>query len=58
MLTFLTAKGLCDAQIQLVSGHETKESLEVYHICHWSRSKTPISTRFSRLGSDLGTSFL
>ena len=30
MLTFLTAKGLSDAQIQLISGHETKKSLEVY----------------------------
>ncbi len=30
MLTFLTAKGLTDAQIQLISGHESKKSLEVY----------------------------
>ena len=30
MLTFLTSKGLSDAQIQLLSGHETKKSLEVY----------------------------
>ena len=30
MLTFLTSKGLSDAQIQLISGHETKKSLEVY----------------------------
>lgn len=30
MLTFLTAKGLSDAQIQLLSGHESKKSLEVY----------------------------
>ena len=30
MLTFLTAKGLSDAQIQLISGHESKKSLEVY----------------------------
>ena len=30
MLTFLTSKGLSDAQIQLISGHETKQSLEVY----------------------------
>lgn len=30
MLTFLTAKGLSDAQIQLISRHETKKSLEVY----------------------------
>ncbi len=30
MLSFLTAKGLSDAQIQLISGHETKKSLAVY----------------------------
>jgi integrase/recombinase XerD len=30
MLTFLTSKGLSDAQIQLISGHESKKSLEVY----------------------------
>ena len=30
MLTFLISKGLSDAQIQLISGHETKKSLEVY----------------------------
>jgi integrase/recombinase XerD len=30
MLTFLTAKELSDAQVQLISGHGTKKSLEVY----------------------------
>jgi site-specific recombinase XerD len=30
MLTFLTSRGLSDAQIQLISGHESKKSLEVY----------------------------
>jgi integrase/recombinase XerD len=30
MLTYLTAHGLSDAQIQLISGHESKKSLEVY----------------------------
>jgi site-specific recombinase XerD len=30
MLTALTARGLSDAQIQLISGHESKKSLEVY----------------------------
>ena len=30
MLTFLTSKGLSDAQIQLISGHKSKKSLEVY----------------------------
>jgi integrase/recombinase XerD len=30
MLTYLTTQGLSDAQIQLISGHESKKSLEVY----------------------------
>jgi integrase/recombinase XerD len=30
MLTFLTAKGLSDAQIQLISRREIKKSLEAY----------------------------
>jgi site-specific recombinase XerD len=30
MLTYLTSKGLSDAQIQLLSGHESKKSSEVY----------------------------
>jgi hypothetical protein len=30
MLTYLTSKGHTDAQIQLISGHESKKSLEVY----------------------------
>ena len=30
MLTYLTTKGLSDAEIQLISGHESKKSLEVY----------------------------
>jgi len=30
MITYLTAKGLSDSQIQLISGHESKKSLEVY----------------------------
>lgn len=30
MLTYLTSKGLSDPQIQLISGHESKKSLEVY----------------------------
>ena len=29
MLTFLTQNGLTDAQIQLISGHASKKSLEV-----------------------------
>jgi len=31
MLTYLTSQGLSDAQIQLISGHSTKQSLEIYH---------------------------
>ena len=30
MLTYPTAQGLSDARIQLISGHESKKSLEVY----------------------------
>jgi len=30
MLTYLTVQGLSDTQIQLISGHESKKSLEVY----------------------------
>lgn len=30
MITFLTTTGLSDSQIQLISGHESKKSLEVY----------------------------
>ena len=30
MITFLTANGLSDSQIQLISGHESKKSLEIY----------------------------
>lgn len=30
MLTFLTAQGIADAKIQLISGHESRKSLELY----------------------------
>lgn len=30
MLTFLTAQGLTDAKIQLISGHGNRKSLELY----------------------------
>jgi site-specific recombinase XerD len=30
MITYLTARELSDSQIQLISGHESKKSLEVY----------------------------
>ena len=42
MLTYLTSKGLSDAQIQLISGHESKKSLEVYqHLSLKSVDKAP-----------------
>jgi len=30
MITWLTRRGLSDAQIQLISGHGSKKSLEIY----------------------------
>ena len=30
ILTFLTTRGLSDSQIQLISGHSSKKSLEIY----------------------------
>jgi integrase/recombinase XerD len=30
MITYLTSRGLSDAQIQQISGHESKKSLEIY----------------------------
>ena len=30
MITYLTSRGLSDAQIQLISGRESKKSLEIY----------------------------
>jgi integrase/recombinase XerD len=30
MITYLTSRGLSDAQIQLISGHESTKSLEIY----------------------------
>lgn len=30
MITFLTSQGLSDSQIQLISGHESKKSMEIY----------------------------
>lgn len=30
MLTFLTTQGIADAKIQLISGHESRKSLELY----------------------------
>ena len=30
MITYLTTQGLSDSQIQLISGHDSKKSLEMY----------------------------
>jgi integrase/recombinase XerD len=38
MLTHLTSKGLTHAQAQLISGHESKKSFELYRTCHSNRS--------------------
>jgi integrase len=38
LLTWLTAQGLTDAEIQVISGHSSKQSLEVYQ--HLSLSDT------------------
>jgi len=41
MITYLTARGLSDSQIQLISGHESKKSLEIYqHLSLQSVEKT------------------
>jgi len=53
MLTFLTSKGLSDAQIQLISGHETKKSLEVYQHLSLESVDKAYQDAFGRLGSDL-----
>ena len=44
MLMWLTAQGLPDAQIQLISGHASKKSLEIYQ--HFSLSTTVASLTF------------
>jgi hypothetical protein len=48
----LTSKGLTDAQIQLISGHESKKSLEVYRSSGSARmpragfmASTPVTLR-------------
>jgi len=52
MLTYLTSKGLSDAQIQLISGHESKKSLEVYqHLSLESVDKDLMRDSLSRSNS-------
>ena len=47
MLTYLTSKGLSDAQIQLISGHEAKRALRSTNTFHsnWSIRRTRIRSR-------------
>jgi integrase/recombinase XerD len=52
MLTWLTAQGLPDSAIQLISGHSSKKSLEVYQ--HLSLSH--ITTGYQMAVKDLGVS--
>jgi integrase len=47
MLTWLTAQGLQGSQIQLISGHSSKKSLEVTSIFCYRRWKRAISGRLS-----------
>lgn len=49
MLTFLTTKGLSDAKIQLISGHESRKSLELYqHL-----SLAAVETEYQKAVKDL-----
>jgi integrase/recombinase XerD len=50
MLTWLTSHGLADAQIQLISGHASKKSLEVYQ--HLSLSS--VQSDYQRAVKELG----
>jgi len=50
MLTFLTSRGLTDAQLQLISGHGSKKSLEVYQ--HLSLAS--VQAEYQAAVADLG----
>ena len=53
MLTYLTAQGLSDAQIQLISGHESKKSLKVYqHLSLEFSPGRPTSKQFDWSASE------
>jgi hypothetical protein len=55
MLTYLTSKGLTDAQIQLISGHESKKSLDpsstvqkvkMLEVSHLDKAKMALALHF------------
>jgi integrase/recombinase XerD len=50
MLTFLTAQGLPDAQIQLISGHASKKSLE----CYQHLSLSSVQPGYQRAVKEIG----
>ena len=52
MITWLTKSGLSDAQIQLISGHESKKSLEIYQ--HLSLSGVQGAYQLAVLGAEQG----
>jgi hypothetical protein len=52
MITWLTKSGLSDAQIQLISGHESKKSLEIYQ--HPSLSGVQGAYQLAVLGAERG----
>ena len=45
---YLTSQGLSDAQIQLISGHESKKSLEIYQHLSLGAGRTGRIRRLSR----------
>jgi integrase/recombinase XerD len=51
MLTYLTSKGLTDAQTQLISGHESKRALRSTNTCHSNRSMRRTRMRSRAWGS-------
>ncbi|MCC6812127.1 MAG: tyrosine-type recombinase/integrase [Deltaproteobacteria bacterium] len=50
MLTFLTSRGLSDAQLQLISGHDSKKSLEVYQHLSLARVETGYQAAVADVG--------
>lgn len=51
-LTFLTANGMTDAAIQLVSGHASKKSLERYQHMSLKDAREPYQEAMKKLGVD------
>ncbi|HXO98532.1 MAG TPA: tyrosine-type recombinase/integrase [Chthoniobacterales bacterium] len=54
MITWLTKSGLSDAQIQLISGHESKKSLEIYQHLGLESVKRCLPTRRAWSRAELG----